>query len=93
MNKLIIILALCLSGCASFKEYVCGPPLPPIDHTIHIDPRLLEPCKPLLPMDNGNPTFEDYLLLTGDNAIIYVDCKKKQDASILFLKKVTNGNK
>ena len=82
-----------LSGCAFIKDEICGPPMPNVNTTIKVDPKLLEPCKPLLTMDKEAPGFEDYLMLTGDNALVYADCKKKQEASVLFIKKVSNGSK
>lgn len=92
MNKLLVILimSVLLTGCASFKEALCGKPdiIVPENKTIHVDPKLLEPCKKLIESTSTNPTFEDYLLLIGDNAIAYADCRNKQDASIKFIKQV-----
>lgn len=97
MNKLLAVLtlALALTGCASINEAICGKPdiIVPENKTINVDPKLLEPCKPLAEATMPNPTFEDYLLLIGDNAVAYTDCRNKQNASILFLKKVANGTK
>lgn len=92
MNKLLIsiLLFISLSGCASIKEYICGPVVVPPEKVIHVDPKLLEPCKPLIEMTSPTPTWEDYLLLTGDNAIAYADCRKKQDSSIIFIKSLSN---
>lgn len=94
MNKLLLVLtlALALTGCASIKEAVCGKPdyVPPENKVVKVDPKLLEPCKPLLLMEAQTPTWEDYLLLTGDNAIVYADCRKKQDSSIKFIKSLSN---
>lgn len=98
MNKLLlsILVMFSLSGCAAIKDAICDKPpdiVVPENKTIHVDPKLLEPCRPLIEMTAPTPTWEDYLLLTGDNAIIYADCRKKQDSSIKFLKEVSGLNK
>lgn len=97
MNKFLIavMLALSLTGCAAIKESICGKPdiIVPENKEIHVDPKLLEPCKPLIEMTSPTPTWEDYLLLTGDNAIAYADCRKKQEASVQFIKGVANTKK
>lgn len=95
MSKLLftLLLAASLSGCASLREQFCGNPIPTENTTINIDPKLVEPCKPLLTMDNQTPGFEDFQLLTANNALVYVDCKKKQEASIIFIKRIANGSK
>ena len=94
MNKLLIILIMSafLTGCASFKEAICGKPdiIVPENKTIHVDPKLLEPCQKLIESTTPAPSFEDYLLLIGDNAIIYADCKNKQNSSITFMKQLGN---
>jgi len=90
MNKLILLVCFTmLTGCASIKESICDKPILPAEKIIHVDPKLLESCKPLLESTNSSPSFEDYLLLTGDNAIAYSDCKRKQEDSIKFIKEVS----
>jgi uncharacterized protein YceK len=95
MNKILLALLVLfsLSGCASMKEAICGKEdiVVPENKKIHVDPKLLEACKPLLTMTQPTPTWEDYLLLTGDNAILYAECRKKQDSSIKFLKELSNA--
>ena len=94
MNKILIalVLAISLTGCAAIKESICGKPdiVLPENKTIKVDPKLLQPCQALIEMTSPTPTWEDYLLLTGDNAIAYADCKKKQESSITFIKSLSN---
>ena len=94
MNKLLLalVLAVSMTGCASIKEAVCGKPdiIVPENKVIKVDPKLLEPCKALTEMALATPTWDDYLVLTGDNAIAYADCKHKQESSIQFIKEVGN---
>ena len=94
MNKILlsILVMFSLPGCASIKEAICDKPeiVVPENKKIHVDPKLLEPCKPLQPMTSSTPTWEDYLVLTGDNAIVYAECKKKQDSSIRYIEDLTN---
>jgi hypothetical protein len=91
MNKIILALLISLSmtGCASVKEYLCDKPIPPAEKRVNVDPKLLEPCAPLITLTATNPKFEDFLLVTGDNAIAYGDCKKKQDDSVKFIKSIS----
>lgn len=91
MNKIICALILTvLAGCASIKEAICDKPVIPEARVVHVDKELLQPCKPLLQMTTSNPSFEDYLLLTGDNAIIYSDCKKRLESSNSLIKEMAN---
>lgn len=94
MNKFLIalMLAASLTGCASIKEAICGKPdiILPENKVIKVDPKLLQPCQSLIEMTAPIPTWEDYLLLTGDNAILYADCRKKQESSITFIKSLSN---
>lgn len=80
MNKLLIVMVLLLSACSATI------PPAPIVKDIQVDLRLLESCKPLLSMSSDKPSWEGFQQLTGDNALIYADCKKKQEASITFIK-------
>lgn len=87
MNKLLlIILASILIGCATTQ-----PPGPTIviDKVVHIDPRALQACEPLVGL-NSVASFEDILATSVQNMEIYADCKGKQDNSIILLKKFSN---
>lgn len=92
MNKIILslLLLLNLSGCAYLKEQLCDKPIVPPEKVIQVDPKLLEPCKPLQEMISTQPTFEDYLLLAGTNATLYAECKKKHENNIVFIKDIAN---
>lgn len=96
MKKAYLIIVLCLpmlTGCALFDFF--KKPDPPVitDKVVQIDPKLLEPCAPLVTLvipqgaSDKEPFFIDNL---GQNASIYAECAKKQDASILIIKKFGN---
>lgn len=86
MNKLlIIILSSILIGCAHTPP---GPTIA-IDKVVHIDPRALQACEPLVGL-NSITSFEDILNTSIQNMEIYADCKGKQDNSIILLKKFSN---
>ncbi len=89
MKTAIVLLVLFLSGCGAVQKLVCTDVAPPTKE-VHIDPRYFERCKPLQTIPKENPTFEKILLNTTDNAIIYAECRSKQDDSIKLLKEFSN---
>jgi hypothetical protein len=88
MSKLLIILAIFLSGCSTVTEFMCKDILV-TEEKIVIDSRYYEECQPLNTL-GVNPTFSDVLLNTVENAEIYNICSSKQRDSILLLKRFTN---
>jgi hypothetical protein len=87
---IILILALSIQGCESFSKKPDAI-LPPATQVVHIDPRALERCKPLVTLDSQEDMTE-YSLLDSifKNIEIYKDCANKQDVSIELLKKFSN---
>lgn len=87
---LILILALSLQGCEIFKKKPDAI-VPPAIQVVHIDPRALERCAPLVTLDTSQEATE-YTLLDSifKNIEIYKDCANKQDVSIELLKKFSN---
>lgn len=84
MNKLILILVL-LAGCAAPKDAIVPPP----ERTVHIDPRVLELCDPLINLSE-QASFDDLLATTVANFEIYNNCALKQRNSVILLKKFAN---
>ena len=86
MKLLLLVLSMTLVGCATTNENKIA-----FVNTekVNIAPEHLIPCSPLklLPEE---AEFEDSLKLHVDNAVIYADCKRKQDNSITLLKKFSN---
>lgn len=63
------------------------------DKRVNVDPKLLEPCKPLvtlsIPLGTKDPA--PYLLDNlAANVELFDECSKKQDASILVIRKFSN---
>lgn len=86
MNKLLVVLSIILAGCA----FAPSKPLPIITpNIIHIDPRALEPCNNLIQL-SPTASFEELLGVLVSNAEIYLDCKNKQNNSIILLKEFSN---
>lgn len=89
-NRILIALALVLflNGCALFQKKIS--PIVPPDKAVNIDPKVLEPCKPLVPLAASATEFTDILMNTAINSKIYAECKGKQDTSIVIIKQLTN---
>lgn len=88
MNKflLLLILVVLLSGCfTTTKDAIVPPP----EKIVHIDPRILEECEPLIKLPE-NASFEDLLSITVFNFEVYNICATKQHNSIILLKKFAN---
>ena len=84
-----LILVSSLSGCALFKTK--AEPAIVTPEQVEVDPRALQPCKPLVQLDT---TKEDLFIAlldnTAANTAVYLDCVKKQNNSIELLKKFSN---
>lgn len=82
MKVLITLILVLLSACASPKyENV----IPPPERVIHIDPRMLELCQPVLKL-----TTELNEEVFIHNLEIYADCANKQKNSVILLKEFSN---
>ena len=83
----VLILSIALSGCGFFTKKQENPII--VDKTINIDKSYLEPCN-LLDENLVVKTFEDgveaYAMLGKE----YSYCAKKQNNSILIIKKLGN---
>lgn len=98
MKKALFSIVLCLpllTGCAFldfFKKR--DEPVIPQQRVVHIDPKLLEPCKPLIKLEKVDPKAVDFgnqvLTNLAANAQIYSECAKKQDGSIVLIKEFAN---
>lgn len=85
MKKLLIILLLLgLVGCDRF----CKTPIISTK-TVHIDPRALEQCRDLLPV-NDTASWEDVLVNHADVVEAYYDCRQKQQNSAKLLREFAN---
>jgi hypothetical protein len=85
MKTLLILLL--LAGCATTQ--VPDAVLPPAPKTVHLEPKLLEPCEPLDSLYASN-SWEDILTITVNNFEKYAACAKKQENSVKLLKKFSN---
>jgi hypothetical protein len=83
-NLLIIIFLLILNGCALFPQ--TEKIETPVVEKINIDQALLEECSDLLQLTNPK-SFNDILIVTKDNTILYYSCKEKHKALANILKK------
>lgn len=92
---LTLILALTfLSGCSIMesKEKYCNyAEVIPKAEPIALDPKLLDPCMPLV-VPSSPVTYENILRNTKDNTEVYIDCRNRLDAAIVVLKKFGNIN-
>lgn len=76
-----------LSGCSLFptkKDVIIT------DREVRLNPAALSPCADLIALPEGG-NFDTVLYVTIANAELYVDCKKKQDNSIILLKQFSNS--
>lgn len=60
--------------------------MPPQEKVVHIDPYNLEPCLPIIRLEEGSNELE----VSIKNIEIYADCKNRQNNSIILLKKFSN---
>lgn len=94
MKKALLISVLLVSllqGCA-FDSYFCQRDATVPEKTVKLDPKVLEPCTGLIPLPATFSTdpFGDILANVQANADAYAVCSKKQDDSIVLLKKFAN---
>lgn len=84
MKKLLIIpFLLSLTACGIFAKHEN---ILPIVQKVNIDAVLLEPCGDLLQL-KPTATFNDVLLVTKDNTLLYAQCKEKHQALTTILRK------
>jgi hypothetical protein len=84
------LLVLLLTGCAMFGKTVPDAVLPPPEKTVHIDPRMLELCDPLIKLPEESTSFEDVLSITISNYELYVNCAQRQKNSVILIKQFSN---
>jgi hypothetical protein len=85
MKKLLIItLLLSLNGCALFSENKKIET--PVVQKINIDQALLQECGDLLQLTSAK-SFNDILIVTKENTILYYSCKEKHKALANILRK------
>ncbi len=92
---LLVLLLSSLAGCSLFQRKQPETAVL-VPEKVNINPESLEPCAPLKPLvvPDGDPQpFVAVLEHTKDNAVIYADCAKKQQNSIILLKKFGNITK
>lgn len=90
-NLLLLALILCLAACSTYK---IKDPIVPTDIRVVLDPRSLEPCKPLVPLTPREPGLAvdhyDILANLTVNVSLYRECANKQNTSIELLKQFSN---
>lgn len=102
MKKAVATIVLCLpllTGCGLlgfFKKP--DPPVVPPERVVEIDERAFDPCKRSLPaLVVGDPAsglqHSDILINAAAVRKTYEECRDKQDASIVLLKKFSNKDK
>jgi hypothetical protein len=93
MKKLLIFLfIISLAGCGTLQNLVCkpGPIITP--NVVAVDPKLLEPCKPIpVPTIEQLIRFEDTLYSDKQIISAYKACADKNDAAIIVIKKFSNN--
>lgn len=102
MKKAIASIVLCLpllTGCALFDFFKRpDPPVVPPERVVQIDERAYIPCKRSLPpLTVSDPAsglqHSDILANAVKVRETYEECRDKQDASIILLKKFSNKDK
>lgn len=96
MKLLILIPILLITACKhnpAKPDFPIDPkPITPIaQRSLVIDNRLLEPCKPLKPLESNE--HSGLLLNIADNVIIYRDCSDKHSATSKILKELSDSKK
>lgn len=95
MKLFVISLILLFVGCAttdqSKKEIVVTTEQIFIKHNLKVDPRLLEPCKPLVLL-NGLE-HKDLLLNIQDNVILYRECVNKHSSVVKVIDEISAKEK
>lgn len=81
----VLLICILLAGCVTTPDAIVPPP----ERKVHIDPRVLEPCEPLLFLSES-ASFEELITITVNNFEIYATCAEKQKNSALLLKRFTN---
>ncbi len=85
MKLLNILILLLLIGCQTAKQ-----PIIPTVEQIPLDPRVFEPCRPLIIPMESPLTLELILSNTATNASISEECRNKYNAAIVLLKRFSN---
>lgn len=86
MKKYLAILLIFLTGCSLFptnKDVIIT------DREVRINAAALSPCAELISFPEGG-NFDTVLSVTVANTELYLDCKKKQENSIILLKQFAN---
>lgn len=94
----IVLLLPIITGCGLLNIFKKpDPPLIPTDTKVYVDPRALEPCKPLVPLRPANAASEvepfEILVNQKENSLIHKDCVSKQETSIIIIKKLSGMEK
>lgn len=97
MKKALSIIILCLpllTGCGLLNFFKKSDPPIITEKVVVVDPKLLQPCDPLvtLVIPQGTQNKDPYLVenLTT-NATIYANCRDSNDAKAAYIRKVTNN--
>lgn len=96
MKKAILLfIFLSLVACGNFQKRENLPIIITEEHTeyivpeVNIDSYLLEECKKQESLSKDS-TFNDVLIVTKDNTIIYAECREKHKALVEVLRKSLN---
>ena len=95
-NVLIIGLIMLLTGCDLFIKHENLPTVVTEQSTeyvvpeVNIDSYLLQDCSPLITLDKSSVTFNDVVLNTKDNSLLYAECRDKHSALVKILKQSLN---
>lgn len=83
----VLLVSIGLLGCSGIPK---KPDAIISEKIIHIDPRVLIPCKDLTTIPDNDKSFEALIDSAVRNAEIYLDCRNKQNDSIKLLKEFAN---
>lgn len=84
-TSLILTCSLFIAGCSCFTKPVATI----TDKPVHIDARLLEPCKKLSEIPD-NASFEELLKTSFDNFQIYAECSDRANKLVILVKTFSN---
>lgn len=87
MKRLILILSIFLASCSLFPT---KPNAVITDKIVKLDPRVLIACEDLITVPMDIKSFDTILAVSVANTELYLDCRSKQNNSIILIKQFAN---